>query len=475
MHADAATRVLVHENALKNGLSEVQADFATMESMNFHKRGASSGIQYMHRMIPFFSAQIQGLSVLAKAFRGNMPFNEQLQIKQKFFNNAALLFVTGLAYAAAMEDDEYYKNAKPRDKMSFWFVPLPGVKEPIKIPIPFEFGFFFSAAIGTMGIPEMRKRGYPDSLATGCIVAGGTLGILIPPSVTMIIYGIATQTSIGKLFLAGVVPGILITIMMCIWVVLYSQWARRKRARQGGNPASTGAIGTEFFDSVTYSWKEKFSALSRVAPFIFLIIVIMSALYGGWATPSEAAGVGSVTALLMVMAIYKLRSPDYLKIMRMTIKESTMILVIIAASFLFGAVLTKLYITQSIINAIVDAGLSKWTLMIMINIFLLVLGCFMPPVAIILILAPILYQVLIKYGFDPIWFGVIMTINMEVGLITPPVGLNLYVVQGIAPDVPLTRVLAGSAPFVIILMLGMVICSIWPELTLWLPNKMITR
>ncbi|MDI6727180.1 MAG: TRAP transporter large permease [Smithellaceae bacterium] len=332
-----------------------------------------------------------------------------------------------------------------------------------------------AAAIGTMGIPEMRKRGYPDSLATGCIVAGGTLGILIPPSVTMIIYGIATQTSIGKLFLAGVVPGILITIMMCIWVVLYSQWAKRKRVRQGGNPTSTGAIGTEFFDSVTYSWKERFSALSRVAPFIFLIIVIMSALYGGWATPSEAAGVGSVTALFLVMAIYKLRSPDYVKIMRMTIKESTMILVIIAASFLFGAVLTKLYITQSIINAIVDAGLSKWTLMIMINFFLLILGCFMPPVAIILILAPILYPVLIKYGFDPIWFGVIMTINMEVGLITPPVGLNLYVVQGIAPDVPLTRVLAGSTPFVIILLLGMVICSIWPELTLWLPNKMITR
>lgn len=332
-----------------------------------------------------------------------------------------------------------------------------------------------AAAIGTMGIPEMRKRGYPDSLATGCIVAGGTLGILIPPSVTMIIYGIATQTSIGKLFLAGVIPGILITIMMCIWVVLYSLWARRKMARQGGNREASGALGDEFFASLTYSWKEKLSSLTRVAPFIFLIIIIMSALYGGWATPSEAAGVGSVTALFLVMAIYKLRSPDYIKIMRMTIKESTMILVIIAASFLFGAVLTKLYITQSIINAIVDAGLSKWTLMIMINIFLLILGCFMPPVAIILILAPILYPVLIKYGFDPIWFGVIMTINMEVGLITPPVGLNLYVVQGIAPDVPLTRVLAGSFPFVIILLLGIAICSIWPELTLWLPNKMITR
>jgi len=331
-----------------------------------------------------------------------------------------------------------------------------------------------AAAIGTMGIPEMRKRGYPDSLATGCIVAGGTLGILIPPSVTMIIYGIATQTSIGKLFLAGVIPGILITIMMCMWVVMYSQWARLKRSGGGARPSISG-IGTEFFESVTYSWKEKMSAISRVIPFIFLIVIIMGSLYGGWATPSEAAGVGSVAALFLVMAIYKLRLKDYEKVLRMTVKESTMILMIIAASFLFGAVMTKLYITQSIINAIVGAGLSKWSLMIMINIFMLVLGCFMPPVAIILILAPILYPVLVKYGFDPIWFGVIMTINMEVGLITPPVGLNLYIVQGIAPDVPLSKVLVGSFPFVLILLLGIAICSIWPELTLWLPNKMITR
>ena len=332
-----------------------------------------------------------------------------------------------------------------------------------------------AAAIGTMGIPEMRKRGYPDSLATGCIVAGGTLGILIPPSVTMIIYGIATQTSIGKLFLAGVVPGIVITIMMCIWVVLYSLWARRKRTREGANPSTSVGIGNEFFENVTFSWKEKVSALSRVAPFIFLIVIIMGSLYGGWATPSEAAGVGSVAALFLVMAIYKLRLKDYEKIMHMTVKESTMILLIIAASFLFGAVMTKLYITQSIIDAIVGADFSKWSLMIMINIFMLILGCFMPPVAIILILAPILYPVLVKYGFDPIWFGVIMTINMEVGLITPPVGLNLYVIQGIAPDVPLSKVLIGSFPFVLILLLGIAICSIWPELTLWLPNKMITR
>ncbi len=330
-----------------------------------------------------------------------------------------------------------------------------------------------AAAIGSMGIPEMRKRGYPATLATGCIVAGGTLGILIPPSVTMIVYGIATQTSVGKLFIAGVIPGILITFMMCIWVVFYSRWARSRGMRSGKNPAQTA--GHEFFMTKAYTWQERISGLSRILPFILLIGIIMGSLYGGWATPSEAAGVGSVAALFMVIVIYRLSLKEYEKILRLTIKESTMIMLIIATSFLFGVVLTKLYITQAITNHIVALGASKWVLMTLINVFLLGLGCFLPPVAIILILAPILHPVLMKYSFDPIWFGVIMTINMEVGLITPPVGLNLYIVQGIAPDVPLSRILIGSMPFVIILLLGIVVCSVWPELVLWLPHKMITR
>jgi len=311
-------------------------------------------------------------------------------------------------------------------------------------------------------------------LATGCIVAGGTLGILIPPSVTMIVYGIATQTSVGKLFIAGVIPGIILTVIMCIWVVIYSQWIRSKAAKGGENHSASATM--EFYETVSYSWMERFSAISRVIPFILIIILIMGSLYGGWATPSEAAAVGSVGALILVMAIYRMTSwQDYRKILHMTIKETTMIMLIIATSFLFGAVLTKLYITQSITNYIVGLGTSKWMLMILINVFLLILGCFLPPVAIILIVNPILHPVIMQYGFDPVWFGVIVTINMEIGLITPPVGLNLYIVQGIAPDVPLSKVLIGSAPFVLILLWGIVMCSLWPELALWLPNKMITR
>jgi tripartite ATP-independent transporter DctM subunit len=328
-----------------------------------------------------------------------------------------------------------------------------------------------AAAIGTAGIPEMIKRGYPGSLATGLIVGGGTLGILIPPSVTMIVYGIATQTSVGKLFIAGVIPGIIMTLLFALWVILYMILKKRALLRAGASSSDHLLLAEESF-----TFREKLATLPRVAPFVLLIIIMMVTLYGGLATPSEAAAVGSVAALLLVMTIYPLTlRGDVLRILKGTIRESTMILMIVGTSYLFGLVLTKLYITQSVANGIIDLELNRWMAMFIINVFLLVLGCFMPPVAIILITAPILHPIIKGLGFDPIWFGVIITLNMEAGLITPPVGLNLYIVQGIAPDVPLSEVLRGSIPFIIMLCLGIVILCAWPDLALWLPNKMITR
>ncbi len=326
-----------------------------------------------------------------------------------------------------------------------------------------------AAAIGTAGIPEMRKRGYPGSLATGVIVAGGTLGILIPPSVTMIVYGIATQSSVGKLFIAGVVPGLLMTGLFSAWIMAYMVF-------HGRNPEKGIMDGSPSGGAGSYSLKEKLASLPRVSPFILLIVIMMWALYGGLATPSEAAAVGAIAALIMVMVFYKLNlRGDLLKVLKGAIRESTMILMIVGTSYLFGVVLTKLYITQTVANGIIGLALNKWLVLLIINLFLLVLGCFMPPVAIILITAPILHPIITGLGFDAIWFGVIITLNMEAGLITPPVGLNLYIVQGIAPDVPLSQVLKGSMPFLFLLGLGIVILCIWPELALWLPNKMITR
>jgi len=314
------------------------------------------------------------------------------------------------------------------------------------------------AAIGKMGIPEMRKRGYPDGVATGSIAAGGTLGILIPPSVTMIVYGIATETSIGRLFLAGVVPGLLLVSLFMLWS-LYDTW------RSGSADALSGR---------TFSWKERFEILPRVLPFIAIILGVLYAMYGGLATPSETAAIGALLCLLVAIIIYKLWSPKLLwDVLRDSTRESVMILFIIAAAGVFSYMLSSLFITQSIAAWIGTLDVNPWVLMFAINIFLLVAGFFLPPVAVILMAAPILLPIVISAGFDPYWFAVILTINMEIGLITPPVGLNLYVINGIAPEISLRTILVGSLPFVACMVIAILLLCVFPDLATWLPNKVM--
>ncbi|MGE0348636.1 TRAP transporter large permease [Hydrogenophaga sp.] len=314
------------------------------------------------------------------------------------------------------------------------------------------------AAIGKMGIPEMRKRGYDADLATGAIAAGGTLGILIPPSITMILYGIASETSIGRLFLAGVIPGLLLTGLFMAWA-LFLSWKR----------------GTVLLDhDRIYSLKEKLELLPRLLPFIVVIIGVVYALYGGIATPSEAAGVGAALCLVMVIVIYRVWKPmDLWVILRDGLRESGMLLLIIGTSILFGYMMSSLQVTQSVAEAIGEMQVNKWVVLAAINVLLLVAGCFLPPAAIILMTTPILMPVITAAGFDPIWFGVILTINMELGLITPPVGLNLFVINGITPDVRLPTILKGAIPFMLCMVLAIVILCVFPELATWLPQKLM--
>jgi tripartite ATP-independent transporter DctM subunit len=314
------------------------------------------------------------------------------------------------------------------------------------------------AAIGKMGIPEMRKRGYPDDVATGSICAGGTLGILIPPSITFILYGIATESSIGRLFLAGVLPGLMLTGLFILWT-LFIIWKRGFRSHAA---------------DFRYSWKQKFQSIPKITPFLAIIAGVMYALYGGVATPSEAAGVGAALCVLLAVAIYGMWKPkEWWTILRDTMRESVMILMIIAAAVIFGYMLTSLYLTQTLAQAIADMHVNRWVLMLLINLFLLVCGFFIPPAAIILMTSPILLPIITAAGFDPVWFGVIMTINMEVGLIHPPVGLNIYIVNAIAPDVPVTRVMWGTIPYVVCMFLAIVILCVFPEIATWLPNRMM--
>ncbi|MFQ5773887.1 MAG: TRAP transporter large permease [Kiloniellaceae bacterium] len=317
------------------------------------------------------------------------------------------------------------------------------------------------AAIGKMGIPEMRKRGYPAGLATGSIAAGGTLGILIPPSITMIVYGIATETSIGRLFIAGLLPGAMLTGLFIAWGLFD---ARRRGYRLGGRSA------------LHFSLRERLAVLPKVGPFLAIIVGILWVLYGGVATPSEAAGVGALFCIVLVMAIYRMSRPaDLWRILRAAMGESVMILMIIAAAALFSYMMSSLFITQSLAMWIGELDVNRWVLMAYINLFLLVAGFFLPPVAVILMTAPTLVPMIEAAGFDPIWFAVVLTINMEIGLITPPVGLNLYVINGIAPDVRLQTILWGALPFMLCMVLGIVLLCVVPDIALWLPNAMMGR
>lgn len=314
------------------------------------------------------------------------------------------------------------------------------------------------AAIGKMGIPEMRKRGYPDSVAAGSIAAGGTLGILIPPSVTMIVYGIATETSIGRLFLAGVLPGLLLVTLFMAWS-LYSTW-------KSGNQ--------ELLKSGSYTWRQKFEILPRVTPFLLIIMGVLYAMYGGIATPSETAAVGALLCLVIAMIIYKLWNPkDLWVVLKDSTRESVMILFIIGAAGVFSYMLSSLFITQSIAEWIGTLDVNRWVLMIAVNIFLLISGFFLPPVAVILMSAPILLPIITTAGFDPIWFAVILTINMEIGLISPPVGLNLYVINGIAPDISLKTILIGSLPYVACMVFAILLLCLFPSIATWLPDAVM--
>jgi C4-dicarboxylate transporter DctM subunit len=271
----------------------------------------------------------------------------------------------------------------------------------------------------------------------------------------MIVYGIATETSIGRLFLAGVIPGLMLVSLFMAWS-LYATW------KSGSS---------KLLNARSYSWKERFEILPKVLPFLAIIFGVLYAMYGGIATPSETAAVGALLCLLIAMIIYKLWNPkDLWVVLRDSTKESVMILFIIAAAGVFSYMLSSLFITQSIAEWIGTLDVNRWVLMGVVNVFLLIAGFFLPPVAVILMAAPILLPIIIAAGFDPIWFAVVLTINMEIGLISPPVGLNLYVINGIAPEISLKTILTGSLPYVACMVLAIVLLCVFPQLATWLPD-----
>ena len=327
------------------------------------------------------------------------------------------------------------------------------------------------SAIGSAGIPEMRRRGYSGGFAAGIIAAGGTLGILLPPSITMILYAVAAEQSLGRLFLAAIGPALLLVVLFAgyaIWRFRF-EYQRARRLQE-----ETGAY-SELLRPDNLSMWDKFALLPRVLPFVILLTGVMVALYGGFATPSETAGLGALLALVLIAGIYSVWKPgDLNPILVSTLRESTMLMFIIGMSLLYSYVMSYLHISQSAAQWIVELQLSRWVLLAAVLVFVAVLGFFLPPVSIIVMTAPIILPPLKAGGFDLIWFGVIMTIVMEMGLIHPPVGLNLFVIKNIAPDIPLSDVIWGVMPFVALMILAVILMCVFPGIATWFPDVVMS-
>lgn len=307
-----------------------------------------------------------------------------------------------------------------------------------------------AVTIGAIAIPEMLARGYDRPLVLGAVAAGGTLGILIPPSIPMILYGAITDESIGKLFMSGVVPGIIMTLMFTTIVVYRSRNLKREEAA---------------------TWDERISALKKSIWGLFLPIIVVGGIYTGVFTPTEAAGIGTVYSLFITFCVYRtLTLKDMPGILNDTIKTTCMIFAIMIGASLFGFVLTILDAPQALTNYVAGLETSRWVVFIAINCLLLFLGCILESVSIIFITLPILFPLIMSLGFDPIWFNVVMLLNLELALITPPVGMNLFVLQGISPESKMTEIVKGVIPFGLAMFVLIFILCIFPEIATWLPT-----
>lgn len=326
------------------------------------------------------------------------------------------------------------------------------------------------SAIGSAGIPEMRRRGYSPGFAAGIIAAGGTLGILLPPSIVMILYAVAAEQSLGRLFLAGIGPGLLLVGLFAGYAVVRA----RKEYKQALAVYEGGGAKSAYLEEEHFTLAQKVEMLPRVLPFLILLLGVMVALYGGYATPSETAGLGGLMALGLVAVVYGLWRPkDVAPLLSSTLKESTMLMLIIGMSLLYSYVMSHLHISQGAAQWIVGMHLSKWLLLAVILLMVIVLGFFLPPVSIILMTAPIILPPLKAAGFDLIWFGVVMTIVMEMGLIHPPVGLNIFVIKNVAPDIPLKDVIWGVMPFVGLMFVAVFLLCAFPGIATSLPNMVM--
>ncbi|MBN2506305.1 MAG: TRAP transporter large permease [Verrucomicrobia bacterium] len=310
-----------------------------------------------------------------------------------------------------------------------------------------------SATIASVAVPEMRRYRYNLSLATGCVAASGGLGMLIPPSIVFIVYAILTEMSIGKLFIAGVAPGLMIAGMFC--AVIYAQCRRQPAMGPPGPP---------------FPWREKFASLNGIWETLTLFVLVMGGMFRGFFTATEAAAIGAASTLLIALFKGQLTWEKLARCLNETIRTSCMVMTIVAGAIIFGKFLTITQVPSHLATWLSALPLPGWCIIGLILLFYLVGGCFLDALALDILTIPIFYPVILALGYDLIWFGVMIVVVTMMGVITPPVGVCAYVVGGMTRDVPLQQVFRGSLPFLGTLVLAAILLTVFPQIITWLPS-----
>lgn len=338
-----------------------------------------------------------------------------------------------------------------------WFGALPGGLAMATVGACAAFGAICgsgpatAATMAAAALPEMRKSRYDSALAAGVVAAGGGLGMLIPPSVVFIVYGILTEQSIGRLFIAGIVPGLLVAGLFCATIAglcIARPCLAPRRARA--------------------SWREKFSSLAGVAETLALFALVLGGMFAGWFTPTEGAAVGAAGSLAIAAISGKLNRKLLSAALDGTVKTSCMVMVIVAGATVFGHFLAVTGIPAALANSLAVLPLPGWCVMLFICLFYLIAGCFIDSLALVMLTVPIFHPVIVKLGYDPVWFGVLVVMVTQMGVITPPVGVNVYVVSGMDRSTPIQDIFRGAMPFLFALAIAVLLILFFPGIATWL-------
>ena len=346
-----------------------------------------------------------------------------------------------------------------------------------------------AASVGRISISEMTKRNYHPAFAVGTVAAGGTLGIMIPPSLAFLLYGIITETSIVKLLMAGIIPGLMLSGLLIVSIIIRTRMnkslvecpnvqdymAKSEQLTDAETPVQSPEVedAIEAAEASGKAAAKKEASFLRIMPSLLLIVIVLGSMYLGWATPMEAAGYGVVGAFLIILFQKRLTKKLLFDSFKATAKTGTMIVFLIILGFCMSYVISYLGIASQIAESIVASGLNRYVIMVLIYVLWFIMGCLMDPSSMVILTVPFIFPTLTALGFDPLWIGVVATLSVEIGMITPPVGLNLFVLRSNS-GLKMSAIIQGALPYVFIMLIGLLLLTLFPAIATWLPSTIYT-